>query len=729
MSVVTLGGQRLHGGGKMTVEMTPYKGAKHNLSKKIRTSMAPGVLVPVYKNIMLPGDKWNINLLAAIKTIPAIGPLYGSFEICLDVFQTRMSLYNKRLHNDRVSLAREMDTVYLPTVELTGPNPAATAYRSQGINNNNRMQINQSSAMAYLGRRGLGAFEDTTGVIANRYIVTKNPAVMYINYADISKEYYFNKQEEFAYVIGTRIEQWPTVLDWWTVIGAPTQRLASTVQQRLQTINAQHFNVYGQGLRQTVGEDGKLGSGVAFVLSDYPGGPVTIEMDPDTGVWNFPEGTTVTQIAWHQATAQNGEAAQFQMIRTDSTDKGTYSLGIKNSSISTTSFITRASLDKFPIARIDEMRDAILAAPKEVPFNINNRAALTTVEEYEAQLPWSTLNTQLKVFGGDQEQGLPFQGSSTQLGNNAGLFVKTYKSDRFNVWLDTDFVENLTEAVSVAVVDGKISINDLNTAEKLYNIESRIAASNQTYKGWIQAAYGITPNIAAEMPIYKGGCSGMIMFDEVVSKSATETNGQIQPLGTLAGRGVMSDFGGGNIHLEAEEPSIIMVIAHITPIVGYSSGNNWTTRLETFDDLHKPEYDKIGYQPLVTDELAAWSTPMLPTGEITADGFPIRARSYQSAGKQVAWSEYMTDVDENYGDFTTGESLEFMVLNRDYEAEFENDDESSNFEISDLTTYINPSKHNYMFADTSLDAQNFWLHCKIDVSPYRIVAAKQIPRM
>ena len=46
-----------------------------------------------------------------------------------------------------------------------------------------------------------------------------------------------------------------------------------------------------------------------------------------------------------------------------------------------------------------------------------------------------------------------------------------------------------------------------------------------------------------------------------------------------------------------------------------------------------------------------------------------------------------------------------MTLNRRYERNIKANGKP---EIKDLTTYIDPSKFNHIFAQTSLDAMNFW---------------------
>ena len=93
---------------------------------------------------------------------------------------------------------------------------------------------------------------------------------------------------------------------------------------------------------------------------------------------------------------------------------------------------------------------------------------------------------------------------------------------------------------------------------------------------------------------------------------------------------------------------------------------------------------------------------------------PLLART--AAGKTVAWINYMTDA------IVTGMSESFMVLNRNYSI-------NAGRQIEDLTTYIDPVKFNYIFADTSLDAMNFWVQTKFDIKVRRLISAKQIPNL
>ena len=240
---------------------------------------------------------------------------------------------------------------------------------------------------------------------------------------------------------------------------------------------------------------------------------------------------------------------------------------------------------------------------------------------------------------------------------------------------------------------------------------NRIVVSGGTYRDWLETVWtGANYFERCETPIFEGGTSQEIVFQEVVSNSAS----QDEPLGTLAGRGVTTGKQrGGHIKIKVTEPGYIMCISSITPRIDYSQGNEFDMDFDNMDDIHKPALDGIGYQDSLNGERAWWADYLSEA--------PLIAKT--AAGKTVAWINYMTNVNKVYGNFAAGMSEEFMVLNRNYSMEVSGNNKS----IEDLTTYIDPVKYNYIFADTNLDAMNFWLQIKFDITARRLISAKQIP--
>ena len=158
-----------------------------------------------------------------------------------------------------------------------------------------------------------------------------------------------------------------------------------------------------------------------------------------------------------------------------------------------------------------------------------------------------------------------------------------------------------------------------------------------------------------------------------------------------------------------------MGLVAITPMIDYSQGNDFDLNLQTIDGLHKPALDGIGYQDLIQEQMVGETSVYENSGSIAN-------LKHLAANKTVAWIDYMTNYNRTYGDFAAGEALDFMVLNRRYKV-------SDNNTIEDLTTYIDPQKYIEIFADTSIDSQNFWVQTVVQATRRgNIVTGKQIGR-
>ena len=187
----TLGGDRLGSGNKQKVYLHNYERSTHDLSYMFRSSIATGTLVPFMKYVAVPGDNFTINLNADVKTLPTVGPLFGSFKLQLDIFQCPMRLYNAMLHMNAVKIGLNMADIKLPVMEIE------TNHINANTENVETAQINQSSILAYLGIRGNGYNKSQTLACKKRY-----NAVPLLAYWDIYKNYYANKQEENGAYLG-----------------------------------------------------------------------------------------------------------------------------------------------------------------------------------------------------------------------------------------------------------------------------------------------------------------------------------------------------------------------------------------------------------------------------------------------------------------------------------------------------------------------------------------------
>ena len=87
----------------------------------------------------------------------------------------------------------------------------------------------------------------------------------------------------------------------------------------------------------------------------------------------------------------------------------------------------------------------------------------------------------------------------------------------------------------------------------------------------------------------------------------------------------------------------------------------------------------------------------------------------------------MTNVNQTRGNFAVqvgedgGAGEMFMTLNRRYDQDVDG--------IGDLTTYVDPSKFNQIFAQTTRDSQNFWVQISNRIVARRKMSAKVIPNL
>lgn len=677
----TLGGDRIRSESKMEVYLPNFGRSSHNVGKIIRTSQACGTIVPYWCQIGMDGTTFYIDITTKVKTLPTTGPVFGSFKHQIDVFVIPIRLYIAALHNNALGVGLNMSKVLLPQFEVYTAN--ASIYEDDV----NRGQVNPSSLLSYLGIKGFGHSR------TNQYL-RRFPAIFNLAYWDIFKNYYANKQEENAYVITGIDHIWKSisvrdgakVLRTWTENKSRAYKIAPTTEKPLyiivefeenvspETVNEIQFLTNIPDSTQKLNELKKLGDSFVFERTD-----------PEALGLREPSNPRKAAKVFAYKVKKNIEIA--------------YNLDAAGDNLITMPDNQKIKLTQFPLKNIDDERSAILAAPSTSAYKLNND-----------KMPYAAAIKTLELPNYNRQETYR---SSYAWFSQAGLAVKTYLSDRFNNWLNTEWIDGTTGGINaitaVDVSDGKLTMDALILQKKIFNMLNRVAITDGTYQAWREATYGIRSTTLPESPIFCGGMQSEIAFDEIVSNSATDE----EPLGTLAGRGVATMYKSGRgLKIKCTEPSMVIALGSITPRVDYSQGNKWWTRLQNMDDFHKPTLDAIGFQELIAEEAAAWSTE-------TTENY---THKYQSLGKQPSWIEYTTDVNETYGEFAARMPLAFMCLNRIYE-------QGINRTITNASTYIDPTIYNNIFAESRLSSQNFWVQVAFDVTARRVMSAKQIPNL
>jgi hypothetical protein len=653
----TIGKNTLGDGKKMGINLRDYGRSTHNLSYVWRNTQAPGTLVPFMKILAMPGDTFDIDIESHILTHPTIGPLFGSYKFQADVFVCPIRLYNALLHNNALNIGLNIANVKFPKFAIATSNESRQA------------KWNNSSLFHYLGFKA-AAKESTEQISHNKY-----NAIPAIAYYDIFKNFYANKQEENFYTIGK--QSW----EYWE---NPNAKLNNAYyESKLSTSQAWEINfenIVTLSVLKSGQRNGRISlkktaypttDNVQFLISETEGGTKRVytlqditlgdKITEDNGFWRIPFNYLPETVNYFYISAS----------KPDNIFK----------------------LNEYKLTDIDDVREKIL--------ELGAQEVLISSEENQGNIQTGYLKD-LTSYDSD------FFSKSAQY----GLVLKTYQSDLYNNWIKTDWIdgENGINAITaVDVSDGKLELDTLILAKKVYNMLNRIAISGGTYNDWVETVYSTSYINRSETPEYQGGMSSEIQFQEVISNSAAEG----EPLGTLAGRGVQTGKKGGKITVKITEPAYLIGLCSITPRVDYSQGNDFDIMLDNLDQIHKPELDAIGFQDLQTWKVDAASL-------ITINGV---LKEY-SLGKQPAWIDYMTAVNQTHGNFAVGGDESFMVLNRIFETTWK-----ENVPELNSSTYVDPAAYNYVFADTDYEAMNFWVQMGIDIKARRKMSAKMMPTL
>lgn len=651
---VNVGGDRLGSGNKLKVSLHGFERSNHDLSYIWRSTMAPGTLVPFLSVPILPGDTFDIDLNTMVLTHPTIGPLFGSFKVQLDLFQIPVRLYIGILQQNATKIGMKMSDIKMPIMTMSA------LYDRLSTSDFDNSQINPSSIFKYLGISGIGrTASGGYGTVTRSY-----NAIPLLGYWDIYKQYYANKQEELGYVVHYE-----------------PKALINTVS------TIQHI----QGGTTTT---------INVSPSTAPSGQVQITRSSQIKI-NY-TGTTPREDQIVFLTNQ-GEKQPLEIFGS-SVNAGSF-ISLTNPIINTSNLYIinwryinpndtidrEPQLSDFPLSEIDDMRHSLIT-----------HEGIGTAYDIGAT-EFRPYSLAFKNVGG-------FYSKMNAL---EGLGVKTYQSDIYNNWLNEEWIDGtggVNEISAVSTVGDSFTIDALNLANKVYNLFNRIAISDGTYQSYIEAAYDHDLYGLCQFPVYEGGLSKELEFQEVISNAAAPTENGGQPLGTLAGRGQLGPkHKGGRATIKANEIGWVMGIISLTPRIDYSQGNTWDINLKSIADFHVPNLDGIGFQDLLEEQIH-WCGTEIDGATVTTDAI----------GKTPAWINYMTAVNRTFGNFAIKGNEMFMTLNRNYET-YDG--------VTDVTTYIDPVKYNQIFAYTKRDAQNFWVQIRIGINARRKMSAKIMPNL
>ena len=131
------------------------------------------------------------------------------------------------------------------------------------------------------------------------------------------------------------------------------------------------------------------------------------------------------------------------------------------------------------------MRTAILASPPTSEFVINS-VGLTPYD-------W--------IYG--RPNDIPNALSSQEC-----LALKTYQSDLFSNWLQTEWIDGTNGITQITAIDtssGSFTLDTFNLSNKIYKLLNRVMVSGGTYDDWQDAVWAHDRYLRSETPMYIGG--------------------------------------------------------------------------------------------------------------------------------------------------------------------------------------------------------------------------------
>lgn len=310
----------------------------------------------------------------------------------------------------------------------------------------------------------------------------------------------------------------------------------------------------------------------------------------------------------------------------------------------------------------------------------------------------------------------------------------------FHVRYENDLLQNLLTNIDslesyVQVVDDRIAVNDLRQSTRDALENDRLAISGGRYKDVLRVVWGSRSRVSLDRPIFLNTFSFYVDPQGVVSQSDTEN--------TIDGRAVGSALGQMSAYVNttdsgrrkrlrcsAADQCVFMYLVTLVPEVSYSSGIAKGLMRTMFADDYKPQYKRLGFQDVPSlryDAIPEVVSLDGVTTTLTDTTTPV------AVGKEVAWAEYMTNVDRSHGLFAVGQSLESFAPNRHYVTSPGADghilwsDVNKPRLIIEPNGYASPLVWNYMFQVVDPNYPNWHLMLRIDLTGFRPIGNRYMP--
>lgn len=178
----------------------PTKYSNYDISTTKRGSVSPGMLIPVWYQLMNPGETFRINIRSLIRTNPTLAPLMGRFKVRVVTAVSNIKNYAVGLEGYRRSF--DWRTFNLPKLRVVFNNSTNNASQADYYIRNT--QVKETSLADYLGYQvgwfpSSQQYPDATPLDSPyQYLsyIEKN-ALPFLIYYDFYRNYLVNPQEGY----------------------------------------------------------------------------------------------------------------------------------------------------------------------------------------------------------------------------------------------------------------------------------------------------------------------------------------------------------------------------------------------------------------------------------------------------------------------------------------------------------------------------------------------------
>lgn len=254
-----------------------------NLSHRLKTTVAPGIIYPVLTEYLVPGQKIKLGITSQLKSMQTLAPVLGSMVVQYEIYFSAASNYVPDMGNNEVGF---LDNNYpLPFVRLGSGNiDRLSSYLLQNVNYNtwyketevstgqfrytktlpaaqqseyvyNVAGVSPSSLWSFLDYGAGYPFWGNFGDITNGNTTLPNlNGLGFLTYWDIVRNYYANTQEDYipCYEIGSDFRDVDKAggFSVTPISAAPNSRV------RLENLDSFFKNFYAKTLSSTSRAEG-----------------------------------------------------------------------------------------------------------------------------------------------------------------------------------------------------------------------------------------------------------------------------------------------------------------------------------------------------------------------------------------------------------------------------------------------------------------------------------------